>query len=1019
MSGSLVQYRERLNKWGFRKHGTKKQWEAIAKSVVIRGNLKESEAVLNGDLLISSKKLKKEIARKFTLSELARMKSQGAYFVPFVSPSRQLDVNTDFSTRIDSLLPPSPTLATVAVHSPMDELGFWPTFTSFCIPGELLNALPIRISDPEVVRVCQTAFFNQTRGLQLQESVIIKSRNFKDLRLLLYRLSNRLLDFEVISGILQRLKADDGYKTLKELISLNTISVKAACSNMLLFLVVRLESQLVELIHQHHPSVISSWSDKLNGIINFPIFRGVHGVPHWAEEKEFLQDLNEIKSFPPWNPNAVRFLLSCFSGTRVHIEGVYVRGNLWSLDSSLYGSPSMNGLLAPRRRPVEGLGTKQQRSFILNQSLRLGCKIEVNLLILRTLLLGSVQDAAVLLRSVMYYRTPTKIKGENYQLRVPALELGGWFWEDVSPFLDTYLTPKHLCHFICALIFLKRGTLLGFLLHYIQKRRTTKEKQIMEEYIKQVAFAEYWAAGCFKIYASTVPVRVLDKSSEDSITIFLSASTNLDTFYLGHRVELLRSFGNFLMSSAQFTRIYLQEVIPHKNSNREVYNKLLPHRNTRPKAPPYSSNTAHRLDDPNLPIATLCGGARMLIALLSPWEEDNNIFDSLFWLSSKSCKATCYGCSCTCNIDADLSNSTDSLFQPFTLRTFMCEVFSKGIHDIRKLDGRITLWDSAGRVPKRSNWAHLPPHRRPTPIGTPGPGFREIFEGFDWEAAIGNSNKKLFKLSQTRSNHENTMGRKKLFNEALSLYSWEIATGAIDENIRPTAEYIFDILEYIAYKAPQLLQIGTEWAKRLFRECNADIACRSNEDGLTPKGRKGRTLLQVAADWFNNVQILQLLVDEGADVNAPGSGDFGTALQSCCRRPSTLIAPGVTRINAVRFLVGAGANVNPEDPGGRRPRFRPLDGAVLTGDLAVARYLLEKGAYIDIDTITYAITYGRLDMVSLFVQFDSKFHDPALELARLHGETVIEEYLEGWRLGQPQGVPSEFVSFSLVEEVED
>ncbi|RVD84137.1 uncharacterized protein DFL_005902 [Arthrobotrys flagrans] len=85
-----------------------------------------------------------------------------------------------------------------------------------------------------------------------------------------------------------------------------------------------------------------------------------------------------------------------------------------------------------------------------------------------------------------------------------------------------------------------------------------------------------------------------------------------------------------------------------------------------------------------------------------------------------------------------------------------------------------------------------------------------------------------------------------------------------------------------------------------------------------------------------------MLIDEGADVNAPGASDLGTALQSYCRRPNTTIAPGETRINTVRLLVEAGADINPQDPYNTRPRFTPLDGAVLTGDLSTAKIFLRK-----------------------------------------------------------------------------
>ncbi|KAF3134461.1 hypothetical protein TWF594_008702 [Orbilia oligospora] len=157
---SLIQYRDRLNKWGFKKRGAKRQWETIAESVVTRGGGKESEAVINGDFFVSSKKVKKEIARKFSLTELACMKNKAS------------------TTQVIS--PTSPILATVEVRSPIASPLSWPIFTTWCIPMELLNSLPIKISDPEIITICKSAL-SYRRGLQPEEKVIMESRGQHEL----------------------------------------------------------------------------------------------------------------------------------------------------------------------------------------------------------------------------------------------------------------------------------------------------------------------------------------------------------------------------------------------------------------------------------------------------------------------------------------------------------------------------------------------------------------------------------------------------------------------------------------------------------------------------------------------------------------------------------------------------------------------------------------------------------------------------------------------------------------------
>ncbi|KAF3110726.1 hypothetical protein TWF102_000004 [Orbilia oligospora] len=277
---SLIQYRDRLNKWGFKKRGAKRQWETIAESVVTRGGGKESEAVINGDFFVSSKKVKKEIARKFSLTELACMKNKAS------------------TTQVIS--PTSPILATVEVRSPIASPLSWPIFTTWCIPMELLNSLPIKISDPEIITICKSAL-SYRRGLQPEEKVIMESRGRKYLRSLLYRLSNRLLGFKIINGVLGRLKVESGYRTFEGLISLNTISVKVACSSLLLFSAVRLDSRLVQIIYQHYPSPTSAWVGKLNRDFRHLTFEDMDTEDEDTNifsEVVFLRNLARVKHFP-------------------------------------------------------------------------------------------------------------------------------------------------------------------------------------------------------------------------------------------------------------------------------------------------------------------------------------------------------------------------------------------------------------------------------------------------------------------------------------------------------------------------------------------------------------------------------------------------------------------------------------------------------------------------------------------------------------------------------------------------
>ncbi|KAK6363475.1 hypothetical protein TWF730_000907 [Orbilia blumenaviensis] len=1010
LGASLVQYRERLNKWGFKKRGTKKQWETIAQSVAVRGIKKESEAVINGEHLISSTRVRRAIARKFTLSEISRMGNNKMH-------------QGDSTPNLVSSTPRA-----VEVRSPLADPLSWSIFT-WCIPRELLNSLPIRISDPKIIQICKGSFLTlQRQGILVEEEFLIKSRRFKDLRLLLYRLSNRLFDFEIIRRVLGRLKSEDGYRTLKELISLDTISVKAACSSLLLISGIQLDSQLVQLIYQKYPNLTSAWVHKLNQMGHYPTAEGIDGGLNNLMETAFLRNLGQIRSFPTLNANALRFLRCCFRdiGTwKLHRNDIPIAQQFWSLGSGLDAPPISNNAL---------LGAPA-RTYSLNRSLRFDCRISINLLILRALVLGWIGDVRLLLYSVIHIPSD-KIKGKAAGLSVSnTRDLRDWFWAELSPFLDAYLAPRHLCHLLCALIFTGQTNLSGLLLQYIQKCRTLNEKDQMGVDIKNMAFAGYWITGSFRIYAATAPIRTSETLTEDSLTIF--CSKKLGPPGLDSRVRILRAFGNFLSSRVTFTRIYLQDKMPHlveslgkqyeftrcsdpNSSSLELdgFEFRVAHNCSNQKDP----NGRDELDLFDLPILVLSSGRKVLISLLSPWEENNNIFDSLFWLSTKSCYRTCSGCSCRCNVKADLWGYDQLDLSLSTVRMFMCEVFAGGLHDIRKLDGKITLWDSAGRLPGQSYRRRWPLHRPQDPVMGPGPGFQRIFESFGWEKIFRDEYGKSPMMLRSK-NYNMEIMKSLSFRKNLPHIDWKIVMHRGSERERGIMEYLFDFLESEARDVDGAKlypsENGTKVIKRILQDFKPDIDRPATDDGQIPNSRRGRTLLQVVADWFNNVKVLQILINHGANVNAPGPGDFGTALQSCCRRPTATTAPGMTRINSVRLLVEAGAYINPRNLDGTRPQFTPLDGAVLTGDLAVARYLLEREATIDMDTIRYAIMYGRLDMVSLLVQCDPKFYDPALNLARRYEEELIEEYLEGRYLGQElQGVPSEFVRFSRMDETE-
>ncbi|KAK6356224.1 hypothetical protein TWF718_000596 [Orbilia javanica] len=491
LGASLVQYRERLNKWGFKKRGTRKQWETIAKSVAARGNEKESEAVINGHVIISFSKLKKEMTRKFTLSELTRMKNKA-----------------QLCSQIGSL---SPMSETIEVRSPIASPISWPIFDSWYISAELLNSLPIRISDSEIIRICKNAFLSRW-SIQPEEKIIIKSRSFKDLRLLLYRLSNKLLDFKILNEILDRLQAEDGYKALEELISLNTISVKAACSSLLLLFALRQEYWPLLFTHKRHPDAILALIQRLNKRYSDPKLKARRRGGIYFLEDLFLKGIRAGRFSPARNSSSINFLRCC-------------------LYDKFPPRPCLKGrFLSPGFRPEKpALNAKAsmletEETQVPPQFLHLDCGVNINIQILKALLFAEIEVARVLLHYITYTPPTQRINWEVGLTERYSVELEDWFWTELSPFLDTYLEPLHLCHLLCGLVFMGRGNLVGLLLQYIQKSRTIKEKRYMEKSIERIVGAGYWGNGYLKIYAARSPIRSLEKPIEDSLTIAIRDS---------------------------------------------------------------------------------------------------------------------------------------------------------------------------------------------------------------------------------------------------------------------------------------------------------------------------------------------------------------------------------------------------------------------------------------------------------------------------------------------------------------
>jgi uncharacterized protein len=74
-----------------------------------------------------------------------------------------------------------------------------------------------------------------------------------------------------------------------------------------------------------------------------------------------------------------------------------------------------------------------------------------------------------------------------------------------------------------------------------------------------------------------------------------------------------------------------------------------------------------------------------------------------------------------------------------------------------------------------------------------------------------------------------------------------------------------------------------------------------------PRSPKGRTTLMVACAYYSGINIVQLLVEKGADVNLTAD-DGSTAL---------MLASGSEKLDVVNFLLAHGANASMKDKAGK------------------------------------------------------------------------------------------------------
>lgn len=128
----------------------------------------------------------------------------------------------------------------------------------------------------------------------------------------------------------------------------------------------------------------------------------------------------------------------------------------------------------------------------------------------------------------------------------------------------------------------------------------------------------------------------------------------------------------------------------------------------------------------------------------------------------------------------------------------------------------------------------------------------------------------------------------------------------------------------VAQEITDAATVGDEMRLREMLEGDATLATVFNSDGWTP--------LHLAAH-FGHTTAARLLLDSGADVHAWSKNDLAN-------QPLHASAAGQAPVELLALLLDAGADVNAREHGG----FTPIQQCAENGDLAAVQLLLARGA---------------------------------------------------------------------------
>ncbi|KAK6360272.1 hypothetical protein TWF730_006420 [Orbilia blumenaviensis] len=234
-----------------RKKLSKEEWRQVAKYRIKNpSNFREIAIRIDGGYIIQPAAVKKELSRQISATEESLMKnelSKNPAIEESLSKNELSKKSATEESQIEKEKVPLPRSVTIGSLELFD-----PTIcaTREEIPASILASLPILKSQGSLLKICQGQLQNTTGGKEIGR--VANSNYFRYLKVLLYRLSNDLIEPIMLDELLDKVMELGFRSSLKEILSLKTISTKFAAENLILFLILRNDLDLINHIFRIH-----------------------------------------------------------------------------------------------------------------------------------------------------------------------------------------------------------------------------------------------------------------------------------------------------------------------------------------------------------------------------------------------------------------------------------------------------------------------------------------------------------------------------------------------------------------------------------------------------------------------------------------------------------------------------------------------------------------------------------------------------------------------------------------------